>query len=290
MKRHNGWTGGQYSVFRALLALYLLADFLLSASPITPLLPAVALSALFGIGFYDRAAAVGLGILLVLLGDLASLPAAWLLLAHILLPAAPYGSWMARGRTDPAGQWRVPHPVYMASWAALALSYGFLAYTRLPGALWGLALLQIFAFDPAWIKPSPEVAEEMVFYDGHCGLCHRAVRFILAEDRAGAFRFAPLGGDRFNALVPEADRSGLPDSVVIRTAEGRLLARSSGVAYLFGRLGGFWRVFGAALKLIPPAVRDGAYDAIARTRYRLFGRVPEVCPILPPGLRERFKG
>ncbi|HZH02738.1 MAG TPA: DCC1-like thiol-disulfide oxidoreductase family protein [Myxococcaceae bacterium] len=35
---------------------------------------------------------------------------------------------------------------------------------------------------------------DILFYDGGCGLCHRAVRFVLARDPAGRFRFAPLGG------------------------------------------------------------------------------------------------
>src|SRR5579885_2416758 len=37
------------------------------------------------------------------------------------------------------------------------------------------------------------MAPELIFYDGHCGLCHGFVKFALARDREGArFRFAPL--------------------------------------------------------------------------------------------------
>ena len=37
---------------------------------------------------------------------------------------------------------------------------------------------------------------DQVFYDGHCGLCHRTVLFLLTRDRDGAlFRFGPLFGE-----------------------------------------------------------------------------------------------
>ena len=70
---------------------------------------------------------------------------------------------------------------------------------------------------------------ELLFYDGGCGLCHRAVRFVLWADPEGrAFRFAPLGGDTFQALVSAGERERLPDSLVVRTTEdGRLLTRST---------------------------------------------------------------
>ena len=48
-----------------------------------------------------------------------------------------------------------------------------------------------------------------IFYDGDCGLCHRAVRVVLAADPEGrAFRFAPLGGETFRALM-QARGAGL---------------------------------------------------------------------------------
>jgi predicted DCC family thiol-disulfide oxidoreductase YuxK len=153
----------------------------------------------------------------------------------------------------------------------------------------GRVLLLLFIFDPAWIAPKPAARTERIFYDGHCGLCHRAVRFVLAEDRAGdAFRFAPLAGDAFRAAVPEGARAGLPDSIVLRRADGGLLTRSAAVLYIGARLGGAWRILAAVTWIIPRPLRDLAYDGVARVRYRLFGRPAEVCPIIPPALRGRF--
>src|SRR2546426_853835 len=49
----------------------------------------------------------------------------------------------------------------------------------------GMVMVHLFTFDPAWVKVRPITATELLFYDGHCGLCHRAVRFVLAEDVGG---------------------------------------------------------------------------------------------------------
>src|SRR4029450_7662230 len=84
-----------------------------------------------------------------------------------------------------------------------------------------LALLHVGTFDGAWIPRRSPGAAETLFYDGTCGLCHRPVALVLAEDAAGtAFRFAPLDSDAFRAAVPEAERARLPDSLVLRTAGG----------------------------------------------------------------------
>jgi predicted DCC family thiol-disulfide oxidoreductase YuxK len=130
---------------------------------------------------------------------------------------------------------------------------------------------------------------EEIFYDGHCGLCHRAVLFVLRQDPDGqAFRFAPLQGNTFQALVPYDRRAGLPDSIVILTREGALLVRSDAFLHIFRELGGGWKLLAAVLGVIPRRVRDAVYDFIARNRYRVFGRREETCPILSPYLRARF--
>ena len=130
---------------------------------------------------------------------------------------------------------------------------------------------------------------ERIFYDGHCGLCHRAVRFVIARDaEARLFRYAPLQGTTFAALVSEERRVGLPDSIVVLTEDDRLLVRSDAFIHILRRLGGFWRFVAGITGVVPRVIRDGVYDFIARVRYRIFGRRVEVCPVTPAELRARF--
>jgi predicted DCC family thiol-disulfide oxidoreductase YuxK/uncharacterized membrane protein YphA (DoxX/SURF4 family) len=152
-----------------------------------------------------------------------------------------------------------------------------------------IALLFGATFDPGWIPPRSPRDVDAIFYDGECGLCHRLVRFLLAEDRRGsAFRFAPLQGARArDAIAPEV-RATLPDSLIVLTADGRLLARSRATRHALARLGGVWRAAAIAARVVPVAWLDRLYDLVARTRHALFAKPSDACPLSPPHLRRRF--
>jgi predicted DCC family thiol-disulfide oxidoreductase YuxK len=154
----------------------------------------------------------------------------------------------------------------------------------------GMLLLHAFTFDPAWIPPKKGRHKITIFYDGHCGLCHGSVRFVLAEARNdNEIFFSPLEGESFDASVPKGQRAGLPDSVVLKTSDGRLLVRSAAVFEIAQRLGGLWRAVGVTTALIPRPFLDFVYDAIARLRRHIFAAPPAQCPLLPPDLRGRFQ-
>jgi predicted DCC family thiol-disulfide oxidoreductase YuxK len=130
---------------------------------------------------------------------------------------------------------------------------------------------------------------EYIFYDGHCGLCHRAVKFVLKHDRSGtAFRFAPLLGETIQSHVSAERRASLPATFVVLTRDGALLMRSNASLYVLERLGGGWRILANILRVIPRGLRDLMYDFVARIRYRLFGMRDDLCPVVPPNLRARF--
>lgn len=114
------------------------------------------------------------------------------------------------------------------------------------------------------------------------------VKFTLPRDRAGVFRFAPLQSEVFQKSVSASERKGLPDSVVVRVGDGRVLVRSAATRHILGRLGWFWRMVAALMGVVPRAVGDWFYDRVARVRHRLFKRPEGACPLVPPGLRERF--
>src|SRR5579862_1439446 len=92
---------------------------------------------------------------------------------------------------------------------------------------------------------------EIFFYDGHCALCHGAVKFVLKRDRTGAaFRFAPLQGSTFVEKLPPSQRAGLPDSVIVLTNEGQLLTRSDAFLHILRRLDGGWRPFAGMFSIV----------------------------------------
>jgi predicted DCC family thiol-disulfide oxidoreductase YuxK len=134
---------------------------------------------------------------------------------------------------------------------------------------------------------APAAPVDHVFYDGDCGFCHGSVRFLAARDRSGRLRYAPLGGPTFLALVPEGERAGLPDSLVVRTADGRVLVRSEAALHCLRRLGAGWSALAALLGALPRPLLDRAYAAFARSRHR-FARPGDACPVPSGALRARF--
>lgn len=111
---------------------------------------------------------------------------------------------------------------------------------------------------------------EILFFDAHCRLCRAVVRLVESHDARGleppSFRVAPLDSEIFRSAVPEPARTRLPDSVVVRTADGRLLTRSVAVAHVLARLGRFGRLSSRLLRLLPIEVGDRVYDLVARLR------------------------
>lgn len=100
-------------------------------------------SLFFCIGYGDRAAALFMWFVLAcffgrnpLIAN-PSLPYVGLmLLAHTVIPKAPYGAWAARGRIDPGGGWQLPDKIFLALWIVLALSYSYSGYTKLLSPSW----------------------------------------------------------------------------------------------------------------------------------------------------------
>lgn len=131
----------------------------------------------------------------------------------------------------------------------------------------------------------------LLLYDGACGFCNRMVRFVLAHDRRGVFRFAALQGA---VAARELGRlGGLPQELgtfqVIEDYRGdrpRLLRRSAAACMVATSLGWPWRA-AAALQVLPAAWLDAAYDVVARHRHQLAGR-RDACPIPTPDHRARF--
>jgi len=175
------------------------------------------------------------------------------------------------------------------AWIALLLRHlAALPLASLRDEHLGMAAVLLFLFDPAWLPAWKATQREVIYFDGTCGLCHRLVRFVLAEDREGIFGFSPLQGAAIRGVLSEQARVGLPDSVLVHDASGAMLMKSTAVVHVYARLGGIWRVAASSLRLIPRPLRDVGYDCVAKLRRRLFKRPDDSCPVMPPALKGRF--
>lgn len=122
-----------------------------------------------------------------------------------------------------------------------------------------------------------EASQPVLLFDGECGLCHACVRLLLRADRAGKLRFAPLQGAAARAFL-RAQRLPTEDFDTLifvpdwrRHAEpGTYLVRTDAVLAACTTAGG-WVSWLWELHIVPRALRDGVYKAVARLRYRLLG-------------------
>lgn len=125
----------------------------------------------------------------------------------------------------------------------------------------------------------------IVFFDGVCGLCNRAVDVLLTRDAHARLQFAPLQGTTARARLPDADIRSLSSLVIV---DGDLILRKSdGLLHALSSLGGGWRAFAFVSRLIPRVLRDLVYDAVASNRYAWFGK-RDTCRLPTPIERTRF--
>jgi len=135
----------------------------------------------------------------------------------------------------------------------------------------------------------PGDVRQAVFFDGVCNLCNGFVNFTIARDQRRSFSFGSLQSET-GALVDAAavrarTGSGLR-SILLADDRRRLYAGSYAVLKVVARFGGAWRLAGV-FWLVPRPFRELAYAAIARSRYRIFGR-RDSCRVPTPEERALF--
>ena len=137
----------------------------------------------------------------------------------------------------------------------------------------------------------------LMLYDGLCGMCNRAVQWVIKRDHGDRFRFAPQQSAVAAAILSRngIDHEAMLDnnSVYLVLDAGseheRLLTQSDVMVNMLSLLGGRWRVLGKVLGAMPLFVRNAAYRMFARNRYRLSGQY-EVCPIPSEAQQMKFVG
>lgn len=134
------------------------------------------------------------------------------------------------------------------------------------------------------------IDDPVLLYDGLCGFCDGTVQFILKHDRRGTLRFATLQGDFARDVITRHPEVAGVDSLVLVERDGAggetVYVRSEGALRVARYLGGVWHL-ARIVAIVPRSLRDTAYDAFARIRYRVFGRY-DSCPIPTPEQRARF--
>lgn len=125
-----------------------------------------------------------------------------------------------------------------------------------------------------------------MFYDGECGFCNRTVQFILDRERRPELYFCALQSDVAKNFFRERNFPE-PDFSTFYYFNGeRLFSKSGGALRVSSRLKFPWNLVPVFL-LVPPFIRNGVYNFIARRRKSL---ASQQCALPTPEQRKRFLG
>lgn len=127
---------------------------------------------------------------------------------------------------------------------------------------------------------------KVLLFDGVCNLCNGAVQFVLKRNKAANIQFASLQSEIGRQLLLE---NNLPADFLhsfVFLDENKLYTKSSAALRVSKYLKGGWPLFQVFL-LVPGLIRDAVYTAIAKNRYRWFGK-SEHCWIPTKELKSRF--
>jgi len=130
---------------------------------------------------------------------------------------------------------------------------------------------------------------EIIYYDGHCGFCHRWIKFVIFKDRNNHFDFAPRESQHFKSEVPDEVQATLPRSILVSLESGAILTRSTASLYILKKLGGFYSFISWLGSLFPVFLRDCVYKLIAKIRHKLYAKPKDLCPLVPEEYVNRFK-
>lgn len=140
-------------------------------------------------------------------------------------------------------------------------------------------------------EPPLAPTHAVIVFDGVCALCNGWVRFLLRYDHKERYRFAAMQGDSGRGLLAA---HGLdpddPSSFLLieydRCASPRISTDTDAMRRVLIGLGGAWRL-AALFALLPRFMRNPLYRAVARNRYRWFGR-RDTCMLPDPAQAHRF--
>jgi predicted DCC family thiol-disulfide oxidoreductase YuxK len=126
--------------------------------------------------------------------------------------------------------------------------------------------------------------DNIIFFDGVCGLCNGFVDFIISVDKNAQFKFSPLQSEFAQSHLSPEMTANL-DSVVF-LKDGKTFRKSQAVIKVLEGLGGIWSLAKIG-KIFPEKLLNNAYDLVAQNRYKLFGK-KETCRLPTPAERARF--
>ena len=104
----------------------------------------------------------------------------------------------------------------------------------------------------------------IVFYDGECGLCQRSIRLLSNWNSKKDLLFAPLNGSTYKTLYSTPSEL----NTLVYYHDGHSYIKSEAFIRISQTLRGLKKAF-TILRIIPTFIRDYCYDIIASERRKV---------------------
>lgn len=111
----------------------------------------------------------------------------------------------------------------------------------------------------------------IILFDGVCNLCIGSVKFIIKNDTNDKFRLAAIQSAEGQKIIKKFSIDVKKIDSIILVKKNKVKYRSLAVLLVLINLNTVWR-FLFMFYLVPYPIRDFFYRAIARSRYRVFGK------------------
>ena len=122
----------------------------------------------------------------------------------------------------------------------------------------------------------------IVFFDGECLLCNKALHWFYIRDRKQLFYFSALQSNFAKEHIPEKYKN--VDSIIF-LHNNTYYVKSNAALQMLALLP-YWKVLGFIAKVFPTILRDYIYDWIAKNRYDWFGKTS--CLLMTNEMKKRI--
>lgn len=129
--------------------------------------------------------------------------------------------------------------------------------------------------------------QQVIFFDGVCNLCEGTVQFLLKKNKKKNLLFASLQGKSGQQMLAQYGLSQNDFNSFVFIENGKLYQRSTGALRVAKYLPGLWPLMFYIFILVPPLIRDGVYNYVAKHRFAWYGK-KNACWLPTPELKQRF--
>ena len=126
----------------------------------------------------------------------------------------------------------------------------------------------------------------IILFDGVCNLCNSSVQFVIKHDADKKFMFASLQSTAGQLLLKQFDLPLQDFNSFILIENEKVFLKSTAALMVAKQLKGAVKLLYGFI-IVPPFIRNGAYNFIAKNRYKWFGK-KESCILPTAELKARF--